>query len=431
MLKLKLYLNPNIKRYFMEKILIIDDNKMLTKLLAKKISSALHFEVDTAFSFAEAIALFEQGNKYFLCFADLCLPDAGNGEIVDYTLEIGLPTIILTASNDTQTREKFMDKDILAYIYKESETCIEQIISSIELLSKNRKSKVILALSKVAERNELKKILSLRLFNVLVAAHGEEALNYLNDNADTKFIIADAQMPVINGLDLLIEIREKYSKTELGVIIVGEKNDALEASLLRNNANEFITKPFSKELFNARLDKLLKYMNDFELISTFTDIEPLTGAKNSAALKSELEDYLKEIQGSDEEFAFAYLDIDNLNFINEEYGFDIGDAVLKSVVKEVLNETMGKDIVGHFSTEKICIVLKNISNEKAIKVFSSIRVNIKNKGILVSLDELFFTASIGITFGKAGANLNELSSKANKALQSAKDSGKDRVEVCF
>ncbi|NDJ27843.1 diguanylate cyclase response regulator [Campylobacter sp. MIT 12-8780] len=415
----------------MEKILIIDDNKMLTKLLAKKISSALHFEVDTAFSFAEAIALFEQGNKYFLCFADLCLPDAGNGEIVDYTLEIGLPTIILTASNDTQTREKFMDKDILAYIYKESETCIEQIISSIELLSKNRKSKVILALSKVAERNELKKILSLRLFNVLVAAHGEEALNYLNDNADTKFIIADAQMPVINGLDLLIEIREKYSKTELGVIIVGEKNDALEASLLRNNANEFITKPFSKELFNARLDKLLKYMNDFELISTFTDIEPLTGAKNSAALKSELEDYLKEIQGSDEEFAFAYLDIDNLNFINEEYGFDIGDAVLKSVVKEVLNETMGKDIVGHFSTEKICIVLKNISNEKAIKVFSSIRVNIKNKGILVSLDELFFTASIGITFGKAGANLNELSSKANKALQSAKDSGKDRVEVCF
>ncbi|TKX29112.1 diguanylate cyclase response regulator [Campylobacter sp. MIT 12-5580] len=415
----------------MEKILIIDDNKMLTKLLAKKISSALHFEVDTAFSFAEAIALFEQGNKYFLCFADLCLPDAGNGEIVDYTLEIGLPTIILTASNDTQTREKFMDKDILAYIYKESETCIEQIISSIDLLSKNRKSKVILALSKAAERNELKKILSLRLFNVLVAAHGEEALNYLNDNADTKLIIADAQMPVINGLDLLIEIREKYSKTELGVIIVGEKNDALEASLLRNNANEFITKPFSKELFNARLDKLLKYMNDFELISTFTDIEPLTGAKNSAALKSELEDYLKEIQGSDEEFAFAYLDIDNLNFINEEYGFDIGDAVLKSVVKEVLNETMGKDIVGHFSTEKICIVLKNISSEKAIKVFSSIRVNIKNKGILVSLDELFFTASIGITFGKAGANLNELSSKANKALQSAKDSGKDRVEVCF
>ncbi|KGI57081.1 bile resistance response regulator CbrR [Campylobacter sp. MIT 97-5078] len=415
----------------MEKILIIDDNKMLTKLLAKKISSALHFEVDTAFSFTEAIGLFEQGNRYFLCFADLCLPDANDGEIVDYVLEIGLPTIVLTASNDAQTREKFMDKDILAYIYKESKTCIEQIINSIDLLNKNRKSKVIIALSKVAERNELKKIFNLRLFNVLVAAHGEEALNYLNDNADTKLIIADAQMPVMNGLDLLIEIREKYSKTELGMIIVGEKNDALEASLLRNNVNEFIAKPFSKELFNARLDKLLKYMNDFELISTFTDIEPLTGAKNSVALKSELEDYLREIQGSDEEFAFAYLDIDNLNFINEEYGFDIGNAVLKSAVKEALNETMGKDIVGHFSTEKICILLKNISSEKAIKVFSSIRVNIKNKSILVSFDELFFTASIGITFGKAGANLNELSLKANKALQSAKDSGKDRAEVCF
>lgn len=415
----------------MKKILIIDDNKMLVKLLAKKISASLHFEVDTAFSLAEAIELFDQGNTYFLCFADLCLPDASNGEVIDHTLKFGLPTIVLTASNEPQIREKFMDKDILAYIYKESETCIEQIISSIDLLSKNRKSKVIIALSKANERNELKKIFSLRLFNVLVAAHGEEALSYLNDNADTKLIIADAQMPVISGLDLLVKIREKYSKTELGVIMLGEKNDALEASLLRNNANEFITKPFSKELFNARLDKLLKYLNDFELISTFADIEPLTGAKKSLALKNEIEDYLREIKGGNEEFAFAYLDIDNLNFINEEYGFDTGNLVLKSVVKEVLNETMGKDIVGHFSTEKICIVLKNISNEKAIKVFSSIRVNIKNKGIVVSLDELFFTASIGVTFAKAGANLNELSTKANKALLSAKDSGKDRVEVCF
>ena len=54
-----------------KKILIIDDNKMLGKLLAKKIQMTLDYEVDIAFSFAEAKEL--MNNDYFLSFVDLCL----------------------------------------------------------------------------------------------------------------------------------------------------------------------------------------------------------------------------------------------------------------------------------------------------------------------------------------------------------------------
>lgn len=415
----------------MKRILFVDDNKMLAKLLAKKITSSLGFEVDLAFNLSEATSLIEEGNEYFVCFADLCLPDAPNGEIVDYVLEKTLPVVVLTASNDKATRDLFMGKDILTYIYKESESCIEQIISAIKLLDEHHREKVILALTKIAERNEIKKILNLRLFEVLVCAHGEEALNYLNDNADTSLIICDAQMPVIDAMGLLGEVREKYPKTELGVIVLGDKNDDLETELLNGGANEFIQKPFKKELFNARLDKHLRAMSDFKLMSIFKDLEPLTGAKNSISLKNELEDYIRDITGTEEEFAFAFLDIDNLKGINEEYGYHIGNQMLKVAVKEVSNETMGKDIIGHFSSEKICIVLKNTSSERAIKVLSSIRVNIRNKGVLVSLDEVFFTVSMGVTFGKANSSFNALADKANEALKLAKENGRDRVEVCF
>ena len=416
----------------MKRILIIEDNKMLAKLLAKKISGSLGFEVDLAFSLADTTTLLEdESNAYFICFADLCLPDAPNGEIVDYLIAKALPTVVLTASNDNATKELFMGKDILNYIYKESESCVEQIISAIKLLDEHHKEKVILALSKISERNEIKNILNLRLFDVLVCAHGEEALNYLNDNADTSLIICDAKMPVIDSLALLNQVREKYSKTELGVIVLGDKDDNLEAELLNSQANEFIHKPFNKELFNARLDKYLRAMSDFKLMSVFKDLEPLTGAKNSMALKNNFDDYLKDIEGTAEEFAFAFLDIDNLKSINDEYGYHIGNLMLKTAVCETLNEIMGKDIVGHFSSEKICIVLKNTSSEKAIKVLSSVRVNIRNKGVLVSLDEVFFTVSIGVSFGNAGSSFNELVSKANEALNLAKENGRDRVEVCF
>lgn len=411
-----------------KKILLIDDNKMLGKLLAKKIQTTLNCEVDIVFSLAETKAL--PDDEYFLTFADLCLPDAPNGEVVDYVLTKNWPVIVLTASNDKATKDKFMDKDILDYIFKESDTCIDQIIDSIVKLERYAKTKVILALSKLPERNEIKKILTQRKFNVLAAAHGEEAMSYLNDNNDVKLIIADANMPVISGSELLSEVRTRFGDHDLGVIILGDKDDALESSLLINGANEYLIKPLNKESFNCRLDRCLNYMANMQFLSIYNNLDPISGVKNSNALLNCVEDYLNEISGKEEEFAFAFLDIDNLRNLNEEYGYEVGDKIVKICADEASNEIKGRDIVGRYSPEKICIVLKNVSQERAIKILSRIRVNIKKAGILVNLDEVFFTASIGVVFAKSGDQFETLINKASEALSQAKANGKDRVEVC-
>ncbi|EAI3822750.1 diguanylate cyclase [Campylobacter coli] len=411
-----------------KKILLIDDNKMLGKLLAKKIQTTLNCEVDIVFSLAETKAL--PDDEYFLTFADLCLPDAPNGEVVDYVLTKNWPVIVLTASNDKATKDKFMDKDILDYIFKESDTCIDQIIDSIVKLERYAKTKVILALSKLPERNEIKKILTQRKFNVLAAAHGEEAMSYLNDNNDVKLIIADANMPVISGSELLSEVRTRFGDHDLGVIILGDKDDALESSLLINGANEYLIKPLNKESFNCRLDRCLNYMANMQFLSIYNNLDPISGVKNSNALLNCVEDYLNEISGKEEEFAFAFLDIDNLRNFNEEYGHEVGDKIVKICADEASNEVKGRDIVGRYSPEKICIVLKNVSQERAIKILSRIRVNIKKAGILVNLDEVFFTASIGVVFAKSGDQFETLINKASEALSQAKANGKDRVEVC-
>ncbi|EAH5483820.1 diguanylate cyclase [Campylobacter jejuni] len=411
-----------------KKILLIDDNKMLGKLLAKKIQTTLNCEVDIVFSLAETKAL--PDDEYFLTFADLCLPDAPNGEVVDYVLTKNWPVIVLTASNDKATKDKFMDKDILDYIFKESDTCIDQIIDSIVKLERYAKTKVILALSKLPERNEIKKILTQRKFNVLAAAHGEEAMSYLNDNNDVKLIIADANMPVISGSELLSEVRTRFGDHDLGVIILGDKDDALESSLLINGANEYLIKPLNKESFNCRLDRCLNYMANMQFLSIYNNLDPISGVKNSNALLNCVEDYLNEISGKEEEFAFAFLDIDNLRNLNEEYGYEVGDKIVKICADEASNEVKGRDIVGRYSPEKICIVLKNVSQERAIKILSRIRVNIKKAGILVNLDEVFFTASIGVVFAKSGDQFETLINKASEALSQAKANGKDRVEVC-
>ncbi|ELE1410309.1 diguanylate cyclase [Campylobacter upsaliensis] len=411
----------------MRKILLIDDNKMLSKLLAKKIQNTLNYEVDIAHTMAEAIAMLN--NEYFLSFVDLCLPDAMNGEIVDVVAD-KIPTIVLTASNDTNKREEFMHKNILDYIFKESDTCVDQILDAISTLSYYAKTKVILAMAKLPERNEIKKFLSQRLFKVLAAAHGEEALLYLEDNDDTKLIIADAKMPVVSGEELLAEIRMKYNDDDLGVILLGEKDDVAEARVLKNGANDYLIKPLLKELFNCRLDRVLNYMQDKKFIKTYNNLDHTSGLKDHYTFRSEVEDYLNDIAGGEQEFAFAFLDIDELKSINDEYGFEIGDSIIKICADEMIAETKGRDILGRYSAEKFGILLKNISQERALKILSRIRVNIKNAGILINLDELFFTASLGVVFANSGAKLDDLVEKATKALSAAKNNGKDRIEVC-
>ncbi len=411
----------------MRKILLIDDNKMLSKLLAKKIQNTLNYEVDIAHTMAEAIAILN--NDYFLSFVDLCLPDAMNGEIVDVVAD-KIPTIVLTASNDTNKREEFMHKNILDYIFKESDTCVDQILDAISTLSYYAKTKIILAMAKLPERNEIKKFLSQRLFKVLAAAHGEEALLYLEDNDDTKLIIADAKMPVVSGEELLTEIRTKYNDDDLGVILLGEKDDVAEARVLKNGANDYLIKPLLKELFNCRLDRVLNYMQDKKFIKTYNNLDHTSGLKDHYTFRSEVEDYLNDIASGEQEFAFAFLDIDELKSINDEYGFEIGDSIIKICADEMIAETKGRDILGRYSAEKFGILLKNISQERALKILSRIRVNIKNAGILINLDELFFTASLGVVFANSGAKLDDLVEKASKALSAAKNNGKDRIEVC-
>ncbi|TKX32279.1 bile resistance response regulator CbrR [Campylobacter aviculae] len=411
-----------------KKVLIIDHNKMLAKLLAKKIQTTLNYEVDTVFSHAEVKEL--SNNEYFLVFAELYLSDAPNGEVVDYLLEKKMPVVVLTANNDKAIRDKFVEKDILGYIFKESSTCIDEIIDSISKLDHYSKIKVILALSKLPERNEIKKILTQRHFNVLAAAHGEEAMSYLNDNNDIRLIIADVNMPVISGSELLNEVRTRFSEDELGVILLGEKNDILEADLLKNGANEYLIKPIKKESFNCRLDRCLTYMDNMEFLNTYNDLDPVSGVKNYEALMDNIEVYFNEIMTKEEDFALAFLNIDDLKSLNEKYGFDVGNEIIKICANEIVSEVKGRDIVGRFSPEKICILFKNISQEKAVRILSRIRVNIKKVGILVNLDEAFFTVSIGVVFGKSKDKIDNLIQKATSALMQAKSNGKDRVEVC-
>ena len=235
----------------MERILVVDDNKALAKLIVMQMEKTIdEMAIDVAYSFAEAQMLINEHDKdYFMTILDLNLPDAPNGEIVDYALSKGLSAIVLTGSIDDETRQNFINKDIVDYVYKGNMDDINYIFQMINRLSKNRQYKVLVVEDSLPFRNMIKKILTSLQFKVLAAAHGEEAMSYFADNPDINLIITDYRMPVKDGLEVLKEVRKEKDKNSLGVIVMTSPSEKTDASIF---LKKWCERFYSKTIFKRR-----------------------------------------------------------------------------------------------------------------------------------------------------------------------------------
>lgn len=412
------------------KILIVEDNKALAKLIAKKMEDKVEMDIDIAHSLAEAQAFLSDPKEYFIALLDLNLPDAPNGEVVDYVISKGLPSIVLTGSMDEATRESFIHKDIVDYVYKGNMDDINYIFRIINRLSKNRQYKVMVVEDSAPFRSALKKILTSLQFQVFTAAHGEEAMNYFTDNPDIKLALCDYRMPVKDGLEVLKEIRAIGDKNQIGVLMMTSPSENVNGAIfLKNGANDFIAKPFVKEELICRVNNTIEAMENINQIADFANKDFLTGVYNRRYFYENMNEYVAYAEEHMEPYVVAMLDIDHFKKINDTHGHNSGDKVLKTLAKKLIDETKGDDLIARFGGEEFCVILKNISNEDAVKFFVNLRANIANCKVQLKKEQISFTVSIGVAFSRSDYRLDELLELADEALYRAKENGRNRVEI--
>lgn len=412
------------------KILIVEDNKALAKLIAKKMEDNTEMQVDVAHSLAEAQAFLTKAKDYFITLLDLNLPDAPNGEVVDFVASKGLPIIVLTGSMDDKTRETFMDKDIVDYVYKGNMSDVNYIFHMIDRLKNNKQYKVMVVEDVMQTRNDVKKILQNLQFQVFTAAHGEEAMNYFADNPDIKLVVSDYGMPVKDGLAVLKELREQKDKNELGVIMMTSANENVSGAVfLKNGANDFIAKPFLKEELICRVNNTIENMENINKIANFANKDFLTGLFNRRYFYDDMQEYLASLEENPMPYAVAVIDVDELKNINDKYGQDSGDKILKLLAKKLIDDTKSSDIAARFGGGEFCVLLKNVSQEDAVKFFVGLRAAIAANPINIKNESVKISVSIGVTFGKSDYSVDEILELADEALYRAKENGKNRVEL--
>ncbi|MCS7279556.1 MAG: diguanylate cyclase [Thermodesulfobacteriaceae bacterium] len=125
-----------------------------------------------------------------------------------------------------------------------------------------------------------------------------------------------------------------------------------------------------------------------------------------------------------EPFSLLMIDIDNFKSINDNYGHEMGDVVLKKLAEIFLNNIRATDVASRWGGEEFLILLPNTNLDNALLIAERIRRQVE----ALKIDNLSkITVSIGVTAYNGNENINELISRADMALYEAKTSGKNTV----
>jgi diguanylate cyclase (GGDEF)-like protein len=175
-------------------------------------------------------------------------------------------------------------------------------------------------------------------------------------------------------------------------------------------------------------DVSVEHINTQELIdAALTD--PLTGLYNRRGLEGRAEAIHFRPGGATVTQVWIMVDIDHFKRVNDTYGHEAGDEVLKAVAEALRSTARVADIVARFGGEEFVLVLPDTSAEMAARIAERLRLAIEALSTDVDGQVIRVTASFGVAQRAAQESQLEVLERADAALFSSKKAGRNRVTM--
>lgn len=411
------------------RVLVIDDSRSILGMLSARLEELDGVTTEGGGSLADARALLQHDPlRFSLAVLDLNLPDAPDGEVVDYVQSLGIPVIVLTGTIDKGTRKSMFDKQVVDYEVKQQGVGIENVVSLVTRLRFYRDSSILVVDDSRSFRAYLEALLTRHGYRVITAADGLEALAILADDPRIVMVITDYTMPEMDGAALVREMRRKRKREELAIIgISGGSSGAVTVPLLKNGASDFIPKPFEVEELYSRVDQNLDMIRYIREAREAANRDFLTKLYNRRYFYEMAEKMYANAKRGNLMLATAMVDADHFKRINDTYGHDVGDQVLVKMASAIQQAMRESDLLARFGGEEfVCVVVVSEPAE-ARMAFERIRKVIGDLVINADADVIRVTASIGVST-ELGDSLDDMLNEADRLLYIAKQSGRNRVE---
>mgnify|MGYP005989713199 CR=1 FL=1 len=371
--------------------------------------------------------LLEHKGKFDVILADLGLPDAPNGEVIDFMAKFSAPIIVLTGSESIDIENNFRNKNIVDYIVKDGISALQYATSIVNRIIKNQYIKILVVDDSETFLKQAESYINRYKLIPLLSTNGEEALETLKDNKDIKIVLTDYLMPKMDGIELTKRIRSEYSKDELSIIVTSSASDSrIPSRFLKLGANDFLYKGFSKEEFFVRINSNLEIIELFEDMKNKVNKDYMTGLYNRRYFFEYGKEIYEKNKKDNKSLALSIIDIDNFKNINDSYGHDVGDLAIKEVSKVLNKNIISNTLISRLGGEEFCILFYNRSKEEVEKLLEVIRRSFENNFIEINKLKINYTVSIGCSF-EYGKDIDEMVQFADKGLYDAKKLGRNQV----
>jgi len=252
---------------------------------------------------------------------------------------------------------------------------------------------------------------------------------------------ANSEKVLIEVLRVINEFSDEthsYNKSVDGYLNnVSERfDDQNIKSVVKNLIQATVAMKDSGKKLSQKLEESTNEINalkkDLEQVTVESQRDFLTGVFNRKTFEKYADEQLTASKQAHDSLCLLMIDIDHFKRFNDRYGHLIGDEVLKTVAKTLINSLKGQDMVARFGGEEFVVILPQTPIEGAQKIAEMIRTAIATKELKrKDTGESFgaITVSMGIAIFNTGDNLLTLIKRADEALYESKKNGRNRVTV--
>ena len=277
---------------------------------------------------------------------------------------------------------------------------------------------------------------------VAQAESGARALELAVEKAETlDCILLDLAMPGSDSWAVLTKLRENPETASIPVLLLtdGPPSEADMLKMIEQGATDHLTQPLSGTLLcakvratceRARTQRELKNKLKFALDHAAHDA--LTGLFNRRYFERRLREESAHAKRHKRPFSIVMLDLDHFKLVNDTYGHEDGDRVLRHLAEVIQAQLREDDVPCRYGGEEFVLLMRGTTGMAARVVANRLRANLAAQPLgLGPKNEprhVTFSAGVSAADDRNGYNVDDIVSRADKALYKAKRAGRNRVE---
>jgi two-component system cell cycle response regulator len=278
---------------------------------------------------------------------------------------------------------------------------------------------------------------------VAQAETGARALEVASEKASTlDCILLDLALPGSDSWDVLQKLRADADTASIPVLLLtdGAPSEADMLKMIEQGAMDHLTKPLSGTLLCAkvravcersRTQRELKNKLQFALENAAHD--GLTGLFNRRYFDRRLREEIAHAKRHKRPFSLVLLDLDHFKLVNDTYGHEDGDRVLRHIAEVAQAQLREDDVACRYGGEEFILLLRGTSAMAARVVANRLRANLAARPITLGpqdeLRHITFSAGVSAADERNSYNTEEIVGRADAALYRAKRAGRNRVEA--